>query len=437
MMKALGFLLALVSYTSALYSSGDDVVELTSANFKSKVLDSDELWLVEFYAPWCGHCQQLVPAWKKAAKTLKGVANVGAVDMTAHDSVGRPYGIQGFPTIKVFGYNKNKPTDYQGARSEKEISDFAFQALRKMVQDRESGGAGDDQEQGKGRQESGGNAVVTLNDNNFKELVLDSDEPWLVEFYAPWCGHCKRLEPEWKAAANKLKNEVGDAVRMGAVDATVSQSLGNKYGVRGYPTIKVFRKGAKESPEDFQGGRDSSSIFSAAMELYEENVEPPTIDELISAKVQEDNCIGKQLCVISFLADILDTGAKGRNEALELLTTMGEKFKKKQWGWVWTEAGKQKDLEKALNIGGSGFPAMAVIVDKKKFYTVLTGPFNNDGIESFLNGISYGRAGRNSHALPDSQLPNVVDCSPWDGKDGQLPQEEEVDLSDFKWDDEL
>jgi len=42
------------------------------------------------------------------------VVNVGAVDMTEHQSVGAPYGIKGFPTIKVFSTNKQKPLDYQG-----------------------------------------------------------------------------------------------------------------------------------------------------------------------------------------------------------------------------------------------------------------------------------------------------------------------------------
>jgi len=70
-----GFLLSLslglVEGGEGLYSSGD-VVTLTSTNFDRLVKNGDEVWIVEFYAPWCGHCKQLVPEYSKAAKALKG-----------------------------------------------------------------------------------------------------------------------------------------------------------------------------------------------------------------------------------------------------------------------------------------------------------------------------------------------------------------------------
>ena len=49
--------------------------------------------MVEFYAPWCGHCKNLAPEYKKAAKALKGIVKIGAVDLTVHKDVGNPYGI--------------------------------------------------------------------------------------------------------------------------------------------------------------------------------------------------------------------------------------------------------------------------------------------------------------------------------------------------------
>jgi protein disulfide-isomerase A6 len=98
--------------TQAFYDNNKNIVKLTEANFKNEVLKSDEIWLIEFYAPWCGHCKNLAPEWEKAAKALKGVVKVGAVDMTTDQSVGQPYNIQGFPTIKLFGLDKKKIVDY-------------------------------------------------------------------------------------------------------------------------------------------------------------------------------------------------------------------------------------------------------------------------------------------------------------------------------------
>lgn len=62
------------------------------------------------------------------------------------------------------------------------------------------------------RKKASGKAVVDLTENNFKEMVLDSDEMWLVEFFAPWCGHCKKLEPEWESAAGQLSGSVNVSI---------------------------------------------------------------------------------------------------------------------------------------------------------------------------------------------------------------------------------
>jgi thioredoxin-like negative regulator of GroEL len=52
-------------------------------------------------APWCGHCKNLAPEWKKAAGELKGVAKLGAVDSTVHQRISSKYTIKGYPTIYV------------------------------------------------------------------------------------------------------------------------------------------------------------------------------------------------------------------------------------------------------------------------------------------------------------------------------------------------
>jgi len=133
--------LLLVNTCLGLYDSKSPVVQLNKGNFKKLVLDSDDLWFVEFYAPWCGHCKNLAPSWEKAARALKGVIKVGAVDMTTDQDVGAPYNVQGFPTLKFFGSNKQKPLDYEGQRDAEAIVNFAMDKATKEVKKRLKGGS--------------------------------------------------------------------------------------------------------------------------------------------------------------------------------------------------------------------------------------------------------------------------------------------------------
>eukprot|EP00121_Abeoforma_whisleri_P014517 Awhi_evm1s13384 len=98
--------------------------------------------------------------------------------------------------------------------------------------------------------------VIVLTESNFDLIVNDKDFI-VVEFYAPWCGHCKKLEPEWNKAAATLKRN-NPPIPLAKVDATENGALASKFGVSGYPTIKIFRRG---TPAEYGGPRDSAGII--------------------------------------------------------------------------------------------------------------------------------------------------------------------------------
>jgi protein disulfide-isomerase A6 len=95
--------------------------------------------VVEFYAPWCGHCQNLKPAYEKAAKNLDGLARVAAVncDEDENKALCGQFGIQGFPTLKIVrpGKKYGKPVveDYNGPRSAKDIVNAVVDKINNHV----------------------------------------------------------------------------------------------------------------------------------------------------------------------------------------------------------------------------------------------------------------------------------------------------------------
>uniref|UniRef100_A0A8C5NFT2 protein disulfide-isomerase n=1 Tax=Gouania willdenowi TaxID=441366 RepID=A0A8C5NFT2_GOUWI len=105
---------------------------------------------------------------------------------------------------------------------------------------------------------SPGLAFVEDLDDTFKDTRVN--DVWLVDFYAPWCGYCKKLEPIWNDVGLELKSS-GSPVRVGKMDATAYSGMASEFGVRGYPTIKLLKG---DLAYNYKGPRTKDDIVEFA-----------------------------------------------------------------------------------------------------------------------------------------------------------------------------
>lgn len=447
--------LGLLTISSALYSSNSKVVKLTSGNFKDLVINSKDVWFIEFYAPWCGHCKNLAPEWEKLAGALDGIIKVGAVDMTTDESAGSAYGIRGFPTLKFFGANKNSPADYNGARSASEMLNYAFDEAKKAASSRIGGGytggsnnnagfggnaggscgGGGGPSAGAGAGSCGGGGaggagggstddkdVVVLTDANFNDLLGSSEDLWIVEFYAPWCGHCKNLEPQWNKAATDLKGEV----KIAKVDATQSPTLAGRFSVNSYPQIKLFPSGAKSDNliEDYSGSRDASSIVSWALEKKAQYKQATKVVQLVNQEVFDQYCTNlRGICFIAFLPHIYDSSASERNAQIQTLKDLAQSFRADPVTFIWAQGGDYFSLEESLGLG-SGYPALVALSVNKMKYAPLTGSFSQKNNEFFVKSLIQGK----QSLFNLREAPKVSSVNTWDGKDAAPQQHDSIEL---------
>ncbi|KAL0487718.1 protein disulfide-isomerase [Acrasis kona] len=222
------------------------VVDLTSANADS-ILDGSKNVLVEFYAPWCGHCKTLAPEYAIAgeayAKAKPADTVLAKINCDVENTVCQKYGVKGYPTLKWFTKGSTEPSDYNAGRTADD--------LVKFVNGKDSNA--------RLRIVKSPSYVVDLDSSNFEKIVKDPTKNVLVEFYAPWCGHCKKLVPDYEKAASAFRSEKD--VVIAKIDADTYKDIGSKYGISGFPTLKYYPKDNKEGI-DYSSGRDAEAFVS-------------------------------------------------------------------------------------------------------------------------------------------------------------------------------
>ncbi|XXG94471.1 hypothetical protein Hte_000728 [Hypoxylon texense] len=150
--------------------------------------------------------------------------------------------------------------------------------------------------------------VTQLSKDTFNDFVKGNDLV-LAEFFAPWCGHCKALAPEYEEAATTLKEK---SIKLAKVDCTEEAELCQSYGVEGYPTLKIFR--GLESITPYTGQRKAAAITSYMIKQSLPAVSPLTPETL------EDFKTADKVVLVAYI----DSSDKASNETY---TKIAEKLR--------------------------------------------------------------------------------------------------------------
>ena len=187
---------------------------------------------MKFYAPWCGHCKAMAPAYEKLANVFEGIDHVviAKVDGTANDVRYDGVDVQGFPTIYFFSDSDDGGRQvklYDGERSLKGMLEFLGKEAQPYILSEnaksiieshiEANVLPSGEEEEDDDQVVDETNVVALTAETFASTIKEN-EFVMVEFYAPWCGHCKALKPDYAAAADEIKAFNPDVIFAKLVD---------------------------------------------------------------------------------------------------------------------------------------------------------------------------------------------------------------------------
>lgn len=194
------------------------VVTLDPGTFAELVENKseDDVWAIDFFAPWCGHCKKLAPEWNKFAKIVADEPNinVGQLDCEAHRHFCVEHGVRSYPHLRIYPRGRFSSRHYSTfngwSRDTASLRDWAMHFLPSSVEE--------------------------LDHHGFYKTALEDTSPWLVDFYAPWCGHCVSFRPIFESVAKKFEGRV----KFGAVNCEEHWHACDAAQVHRYPTLMFY-----------------------------------------------------------------------------------------------------------------------------------------------------------------------------------------------------
>ncbi|KAI9062013.1 protein disulfide isomerase [Trametes sanguinea] len=343
-----------------------NVLELTPDNFDEHV-GKGKPALVEFFAPWCGHCKNLAPTYEQLADAFAHAKDKVVIAKVDADGAGKPlgqkYGVTGFPTLKWFDADGGEPEKYEGGRDLDALANFVTtkSGVKSSIKPPPPP------------------AYQVLDIHTFDEVALNPEKDVIVAFTAPWCGHCKRLKPIYEEVAKDFSSESNCVVANVDADAKNNRPLAEKYGIGSFPTIKFFPKDNKDEPLDYDGARTEEAFVEFLNEkcgtrrtvggLLDDTVGRLEQLDKLASKFYEETAATRQelLKEASELAATLGDAAKHYLRVMEKVVNGSEEYLEKESNRLATilqkrtlSPGKLDEIKIKANILGAFRPAPKV-----------------------------------------------------------------------------
>jgi protein disulfide-isomerase A1 len=210
--------------------------------------------LAYIFAETAEERKELSDKLKPIAEAQRGVINFGTIDAKAFGAHAGNLNLKTdkFPAFAIQEVAKNQKFPFD---QDKEIT---FEAIKAFVDDFVAGKIEPSIKSEPIPEKQEGPVTVVVA-KNYNDIVLDDEKDVLIEFYAPWCGHCKALAPKYEElGALYAKSEFKDKVVIAKVDATANDVPDE---IQGFPTIKLYPAGAKDKPVTYSGSRTVEDLI--------------------------------------------------------------------------------------------------------------------------------------------------------------------------------
>ncbi|KAF8460436.1 thioredoxin-like protein [Kalaharituber pfeilii] len=294
-----------------------EMEELTASTFYDKI--GKGYWFIKHYSPRCPHCRAMAPHWQalhdiymsstpKLSNTSPNADpasqassasftelynfRIAALNCDAYGDICSELGIDAYPTLNLFKDGKILEAYPSGTRRDvQSLSDWVEERLAKLkpVSGKKETAVDKEKEKEKEREKektdpkneepkakpttttSPPTPTETPNPDgtsyqftreSFMKLVDGTKDPWMVKFYAPWCGHCQAMAPAWVGLARQMQGKL----RIGEVNCEEEKRLCKDVRLRGYPTILFFQGGEKVEYDGLRGLGDLVSWANKAAE---------------------------------------------------------------------------------------------------------------------------------------------------------------------------